>query len=350
MNTPASDRDSLLKQYQEKLPRFDQLGKNLLTVLGTVLARSGVELYSLSYRIKDFNSFSDKVEREKLTDPFTQCEDICGLRIIHYYKSDIPAIAAVIAQITDILKGEDPSTILQTDRFGFRSLQYTVKLKPELLSTPPFAGMEGLQAEIQIRTAVMETWANIMGKLVYEKKEHIPLDFQRKFYQLNTFFDLADDLFDELKRDQKSYAQNLAEQAKSSGEFDPALPMNLDNLQAFLDIHFPQRKKNLKVVSWLLVNVILQHNIGMNELLKAYEIVKPHLPEIEKGLSDLLRETYFFKEKEFEQTQGIMLMTLLSLTSEDYWLIISNLFDERHWEKLLQFFHQWRRKLTAHSS
>jgi len=349
MQTSPLNHDSLANEYQQKIPLFDNFCKNLLTVLGTVLTRSGVELYSMSYRVKDFDSFWDKVEREKLTDPFDQCEDICGLRIIHFYKSDMLKIAGIISQVAEVIKGSDPAAILQTDKFGFRSLQFVVKLKQDLLSTPHFAGMENLQAEIQIRTAVMETWANIMGKLVYEKKEHIPLDFQRKFYQLNTFFDLADDLFDELKHQQQSYAENIAQKAKSKGEFDPGLPMNLDNLQAFLDVHFPKRKKNLKVVSWLLINIILQHNIGMKDLMHAYDIAKPHLPDIEKGLANILRETYFFKEKEFEQTQGIMLMTILSLTSEDYWLIISNLFDERHWEKLLQFFHLWRSKLSSHN-
>ena len=181
----------------------------------------------------------------------------------------------------------------------------------------------------------------------YEKKEHIQDQFQRKFYQLAAFFDLADDMFDELRQEKTRYSAKIAANAREQGGFDPGLPMNLDSLQAFLDFHFPTRKKNLKHVSWLLVNIILLHNISMKELVISYEKVKPLLSEIEKGLSEIMKERYFFKEKEFERTQGILLMTILSLTNDDYWKIVSSLFDERHWEPLLQFFHDWRGKLAA---
>lgn len=345
MAEPAPVKNDLEKQYKEKLPLYEQMGKNLLTALGTILMQSGIEIYGLSYRIKDFPSFKDKVERERLNMPFEQCTDLCGLRIVNYHKSDLQNIGQIIGQVTDIVAGSDLNGALRTDTFGYRALQFVVKLKTETLENPQFAGMENMLAEIQIRTAVMDTWANIMGKLVYEKKEHIPVDFQRKFYQLNAFFDLADDMYDELMRDKDKYAAELSRKAQKSGEFNADLPMNLDNLQAFLDVYFPKRKKNLKVVGWLLVNVITPRNTTMQELTAAYEKVKPHLPEIEKGLSDLMKETYFFKETEFERTQGIMLMTILSLTSEDYWLMVSNLFDERYWEKLLQFFHNWRGKI-----
>ena len=343
------DKEALAKEYTEKAPLYDKMGKNLLGVIAGTLSQMGVELYGVSYRVKDFESFRDKAERGGFAKPFEQGGDICGIRIVHYYKSDMPKIAHFISQVTEIVAGEDIAQVLQTDRFGFRSMHFVVKLKKELLANEAFAGMEGMLAEIQVRTAVMETWANIMGKLAYEKKEHIPEDFQRKFYQLNAFFDLADDTFDELRREKENYVDKITRKAKKKGGFDPNLPMNLDNLQAFLDVNFPKRKKNLKVVSWLLVNIILQHNISMKALVEAYNKVKPHLPEIEKGLADLLKETYFFKEKEFERTQGIMLMTILSLTSDNYWLIISNMFDERYWEKLLQFFHGWRGKVNNKS-
>ena len=83
----------------------------------------------------------------------------------------------------------------------------------------------------------------------------------------------------------------------------------------------------------------------MRELVGAYKSVKPFLPQIEAGLTEIMKQRYFFKETDFERTQAIMLMTILSLTNDDYWKIVASLFDEKYWESLLEFFHEWRGRI-----
>jgi len=338
------DRQKIAERYQELLPKYEMLGKNLMSALAQILTQTGVELYGVSFRVKDFDSFWDKVERGSYTDPFEEMTDICGIRIIHFYKSDLNKIFAVISEATQVIEAGDKNSAQEPEKFGYHDLQMLVSLKDESVKHPGFEGLGGLKTEIQVRTAVMNTWGDIQNELAYRSKNAIPPEFSRKFYQLDTFFDLADDMLDDLRREKERHSQQIVKTSNAAGVFQPDLPMNLDNLQAFLDINFPKRKKNLKVVSWLLAYVITPHNITINELVTAYEKLKKELPSIEKGLSEILKETYFFKEKEFERTQGIMLMTILVLTDDDYWNIIVNQFDERYWEKLLQFFHDWRKK------
>ncbi len=344
--TSKIDVKALEAEFLQRAPRYDKLAKTLLTVLVGAMREAGIELFNAYYRIKDFQSFRDKAERNNYTEPFNQTEDICGLRIVHYYKSDLDKILSIIGAVANVVQTFDKNAAQETERFGYRAVRLIIGVKEEWLTKPELADLKGLQAEIQVRTVVMDTWSKIEQQMAYERKEHIDDRFRRKFSQLAAFFDLADDMFDELRIEKARYADNIAAKAKAAGGFDPRLPMNLDNLQAFLDFYFPKRKKNLKHVSWLLVNIILPHNISMEELVGACEMVKPHLADIEKGLTDIMQERYFFKEKEFERTQGIMLMTILSLTSADYWKIIANLFDERYWESLLQFFNTWRGKIA----
>jgi len=339
------DRQKIAERYQELLPKYELLGKNLMSALAQILTQTGVELYGVSFRVKDFDSLWDKVERGNYKDPFDEMHDICGIRIIHFYKSDLTKIHAIISEATKVIETGENNAAQAPEKFGYHDLQMTVTLKEESLKHPGFEELGGLKIEIQVRTAVMNTWGDIQHELAYRSKNAIPPEFIRKFYQLDTFFDLADDMLDDLKREKERHSEQIVKKSTDAGGFQPDLPMNLDNLQAFLDINFPKRKKNLKVVSWLLAYVITPHNIAMNELVTAFEKLKKDLPAIEKGLSDILKETYFFKEKEFERTQGIMLMTILVLTDDEYWNIIVNQFDERYWEKLLQFFHDWRKKL-----
>jgi hypothetical protein len=251
----------------------------------------------------------------------------------------------ILEKETQVLERNIDITHPTRNHTDFRAQQIIITLNASWLSKPELSDLRDLKAEIEIRTIIIDTLSQIAQKLSYENRNLIPEEFQRQFDQICNFLDLADITLDELHLDQIRHSENIAQEAKRTGEFDRNLNMNLDHLQAFLDFYFPDRKKNLKHISWLLINIIMENKISMRELVEAYEKVKIFLPSMEKELSELLKERYFFKESEFERTQSIMLMTILSLTNDDYWKIIGNLFDERYWEPLLEFFLRWRQNV-----
>lgn len=102
------------------------------------------------------------------------------------------------------MNSEDKVDNLEPDKFGYRSHHFVVTLRHEWLNVPNYRGLEGIKAEIQVRTILMHAWADISHKLSYKKKEHIPELFQRNLFQLSALFEIADDRFEMLRAEREN--------------------------------------------------------------------------------------------------------------------------------------------------
>ncbi len=70
-----------------------------------------------------------KYNEKKYNLPFEQIEDICGIRIICYYQSDITKICDIINTEFDVIESQDKEDLLESNEFGYRSFHFIVKLK-----------------------------------------------------------------------------------------------------------------------------------------------------------------------------------------------------------------------------
>ena len=133
-----------------------------------------IKKFRIESRIKAIDSFYEKIKRKYYSNPFEQMEDICGIRIICYYSSDLPIISRTIKNEFDIIKSVDKSDLLQTDEFGYRSKHFIVKIKDKKLLKSK-KNLKDLKAEIQVRTILMDVHASIEHHLLI-KKEFTSLD------------------------------------------------------------------------------------------------------------------------------------------------------------------------------
>lgn len=229
--------------------------------------------------------------------------------MICYYPSDINRVVSIVKEEFKILDSEDKSETLEPDKFGYRSFHFVISLKEDWLKAPNFRELGELKAEIQIRTLLMHAWADISHKLSYKKKEHIPELFQRKLFQLSALFEIADDRFEVLKEEREEYINSLVNELKEGQtQSEPNPQLNLDSLQAFLDFHFPDRKRNVKDTTTLL-DEIINLNISLNDLIKSYERTKDMLPQFEQEI---------FKEGSKRWAQVGIVRYLLDMTNKDY--------------------------------
>lgn len=123
----------------------------------------------------------------------------------------------------------------------------------------------------------------------------------------------ADEQFESLRNSIISYKEEVKEiaSAKNEIEISKKLELNLDSLQAFLDLHFPERLRNIEDTAQL-VDSFLKFNISLSSLIKSYEIVKDYLDDIEN-------ETF---EKDFIRTnrwsQTGVARTIMDLTNDNW--------------------------------
>jgi putative GTP pyrophosphokinase len=303
----------LRQRYDGLVAHYERLGSNVRDALVQLMAEARIDTLAVTYRVKEFASFRDKVARKQYGDAFRQTGDLCGVRIIAFYPSDTDRIAELIRDEFDVAESVDKTTELGFDRFGYRSSHYVASLKREWLGAPSFRGLDGLLVEIQVRTILMHAWANLSHALSYKSPEQVPELFQRRIFQLSALFELADQEFDRLRAEKLTY-QKEAQVVVAAGlsEFDAAQPLNIDTLQAFLDFHFPDRE-----VSAVQTEDLLEEMIRVGATLSGLQRGSSLL---ETSLAEMESETFEGSaHKGSRWAQVGIARHILDVTHDPYW-------------------------------
>ncbi len=318
-----------IKEYYEKSKTNQiRLAENLIQALQHFCDGDNISIHSITFRIKDFDSYFEKIERKGYENPTEQIEDFCGIRIVCFYPNDLDRISNIINSEFEILESIDKTANLEADRFGYRSHHYIVKIKENWCKAPNYRGLEDLKAEIQVRTILMHSWADIEHKLAYKKKEDIPLEFRRKLYQLSALLEIADSQFQELKNAKENFKSSLIIDNEGEKEFDINKEMSLDSLQAYLDFNFPDRSK---IDVNLLLNDLNKSNITFDLIDANYKKIKKILPEIEKEIVH-----------NGKWAQVGIVRAILDLTNDGFWLNRPIGLKNGNWGEVIE---KWREKL-----
>lgn len=278
-------RTEIEEKYTTICGRYTRLGKNLEEAIISFLEDEKIPYVNTYHRVKEFESFNEKITRKHYTNPFDEIEDICGVRIICYYASDIKKIEDIIDREFNVLESEDKSTALGLKEFAYRSVHKIVKIKDNWTATPNYRGLKDLKVEIQIRTILMHAWAEIEHKLNYKSDAQVPINFQRKLFRLSAKFEEADEQFEELRNGINSYRKTIVAKAKSENKFDINQDFNLDSLLAFLNFHFPDAPS---IGEYRLNNTFEQlkaSEIDFEELEDIIDKFKPYYKEISDDLA-----------------------------------------------------------------
>jgi putative GTP pyrophosphokinase len=129
---------------------------------------------------------------------------------------------------------------------------------------------------------------------------------------------VADNHLDSIREERDGYKQSLVyDKKRETIIFDASQGLNVDNLQAVLDLHFPDRERVIgdvpRLLDELLVNGVTVNGVTIEEIEDGYHKVKDILLQSEE---DLVRGTPM-KERRMSQT-GIV-RHILDLTHDAYW-------------------------------
>jgi putative GTP pyrophosphokinase len=231
-------------QYKNCKDNYNKLGINLAQALELFLKERDIKVLSIDYRVKDDSSFAEKIDRKHYENPFDEIEDICGIRIICYYQSDVEKISEVLRQEFTVIENQDKETLLKADQFGYRSTHFIIKIKEEWNKAPNYRGLENLKAEIQIRTVLMHAWAEIEHKLVYKNANQIPTEYREEFAEIAALLKVSDKKFEKLREN----ITNVNNKASENVEKDEVggVELNRQRLSTFLDKYSTKAVKNVQ--------------------------------------------------------------------------------------------------------
>ncbi len=200
---------SFLDEFENDLrPHLLPIQTRLEGELRSSVERAGLKVQSIRGRIKERSSLERKLSRpDRSYLSLYDVTDLLAFRIITYSEDLIADVARVIEQNFDVdfrnsvnkLQYED------SDKFGYRSLHYVCAFPYELRAT--FG--EKFRFEIQIRTVLQHTWAEIEHDIGYKATEQLPREFRRRFSQIASLLEVADREFAAIRTDLKAYVNKL---------------------------------------------------------------------------------------------------------------------------------------------
>jgi ppGpp synthetase/RelA/SpoT-type nucleotidyltranferase len=195
-------------RFEKIRPRYEIYEKFLKTVLhaacGTLAPLAIIEA-----RTKSLSSFAEKIIRKRKLymdpkdplppDPLIRMTDLSGGRVITQTSEQVHAICRFIEETFDIDRdnSEDVSNRLKPTEFGYRSVHYIVSVNQEKLRYIVSVNKEklraagvtiadqrkvlGLKAEIQVRTLLEHTWADMGHDMTYKTELKVPDRIHRQF-------------------------------------------------------------------------------------------------------------------------------------------------------------------------
>lgn len=235
-------------EYNTLFPLYTKLEEEAQHIIKYAIKSENIKIHSVPSRIKEKQSYLNKVERllEERSEP--DINDFLGLRIICLFLSDIKSIGDLIRNNFEIISEDNKiDGFNEMTSFGYMSFHFIVKLK-QIYVGPRYDDLKDKNFEIQVRTISMDAWANISHYLDYKSEKNIPSELKKDFFALSGLFYIADTHFElfyksakESERksdiDVKKYVDTNVTDVNVNDE------LNFDTLKSFINTKFKDRDR-----------------------------------------------------------------------------------------------------------
>lgn len=206
--------NNCLIEYDEKRPLYERLEGIVYEKLDKAVKEAGIGVMQIAHRLKERESVAEKNRRKAgKYISITDMTDIVGIRIICYFSDQVDEAAKIVEEIFDIDwdNSIDKRAALAPTVFGYLSLHYTCRVHPEdtvgsELCTLPF--------EIQIRSVLQHTWAEIEHDLGYKSAFGVPYHIRREFSRIAGLLEIADESFINIRKDIVLYVEDVRERVQ----------------------------------------------------------------------------------------------------------------------------------------
>ncbi len=290
------DVESLRKEYEQRKAKYERLKDEIIFILEQELEVQQIPIHAITGRLKKFDSLLDKAQRQQSKEPFNTILDICGVRVICLFLSDLKQIGEIIEAKFNIHTKDDKVFTKPYEAFGYMSIHY-IGVLPDACKGPRYDDLKELQFEIQLRTIAMHSWATISHYLDYKSPFAIPSNLRKDFSALSALFYLADNHFEFLFRSSQEAKEAAERKAKSLPEIGKE-EINYNTLTAYLAMKYPRRKRSesqsiselveeLRAVGYTYIGQIDDQLQKSAEAFKKYEKDHPPVSKTGKRFQDV---------------------------------------------------------------
>lgn len=301
---------------------YKSLAEIIAATLKALLKHNKIDYVDTPHRAKAVDSFQEKIRRKKYKDPKSEMTDLAGIRVIAYIEADVARVSKLIQSSFNVHEefSVDKTTDLGEDRFGYRSVHYVCDIGQNREALPEFSPYKGLLFEIQVRTALQHTWAEIEHDRSYKFSGDLPPKIKRRFHLVAGLLELADREFDELTKEIDSYTTEIHRKA-DSGNLN--IELNSTSILEFIGIRLSRHQPKYSVVPIAITQELIEelNLFGVRSLKELDSILPESLINLE--------QKYQVKNNSFGLLRNAMMYADIRKYFQKSWRSSWTGFDER---------------------
>jgi len=169
------------EEYERKWQsEYEALAATAEAILTAAISAEGsrYQLQQVKARSKQPDSLRRKMDQRGIKDTASiekKIKDLAGCRIIFYTNNDVTRFinSGIVHQNFEVLevKVHQPRWDAEDETDPYTAIHYWVVLSPTRLTLPEYARFTNMQCEIQVRTALHHTWAEMAHSTIYKPPE-----------------------------------------------------------------------------------------------------------------------------------------------------------------------------------
>src|SRR5262245_58733724 len=104
--------EELVHEFRQQRGRYEDFERSLKNLIDGLLRHASIRVHTIESRTKTEESFQDKLSRlGKQYDRLDEVTDLCGLRVIVYYKSDVARVSELLHREFDVNPDHSGDTV-----------------------------------------------------------------------------------------------------------------------------------------------------------------------------------------------------------------------------------------------
>lgn len=237
MRRPRVVARRFIQEYPKAEGDHRDAAKSLVTLLHDMLDPLPIGIDAIAGRPKSQASIVQKVIRKEYGRPARQMTDLVAARVVTYYSPDVDVVVAELQNRLDIdaSLSVDKRSALTLSEFGYRSVHLIGLAPPPEVTRYP--SLNGRRFEIQVRSLLEHSWAEIEHQVVYKSGVIYPEPFRRRFAALAAMIEMVDSAFAEMRDEEPRMRNRYAARYRAGDDQDTQV--DASRLPALMEAEYP---------------------------------------------------------------------------------------------------------------
>ncbi|HZL50398.1 MAG TPA: hypothetical protein VFC37_05550 [Terracidiphilus sp.] len=211
-------KERLLTEFDGRLAAYRSLSRYSQGILADFLHIARLQVLSVSDRVKDRDSLSEKLSRPgKHYASLQEVTDVVGLRVVTFFEDEVNEVARIVAGEFELIPEHcvDRRDYAEPDRFGYRSLHYVCRLPQARRDLTETGTYRDELFEVQIRSILQHAWAEI-EHLGYKSPIAMPHEIKHRMSRVAGLLEIADLEFMKVRDDSLAYRNQVASEIEQN--------------------------------------------------------------------------------------------------------------------------------------